>query len=110
MSPYYLVVAPRQQTIGNNHFTPATVHGNVPPQPGPPRDVTDEDILRAVRAIYGPAVNASEIADELDVSRQLIDRRLRAMCDRGLVNTRMIGRVRVWWLDDEGERLISEAD
>jgi len=82
----------------------------VPGTPGPDRQATTEGILRAIRDIYGPAAGTSEIAEKVDVSRQAADKRLRELAEEGLVNTRKIGQVRVWWLSDEGERLISDTD
>jgi len=79
-------------------------------KPGPDREVTDKEILEQLRKHYSPAMNASEIADEVDVSRQTVDKRLRNLEDDGLVNTRMVGRVRVWWLSDSGKRYLHDVD
>ena len=79
------------------------------PKPGPDREATDERILRAIRDAYAPAVGTSEIADELGVERQTVDRHLRDLSDEGYVNTKMIGQVRVWWLSDEGRKRLAEA-
>jgi DNA-binding MarR family transcriptional regulator len=79
------------------------------PKPGPDREATDERILRAIRDAYAPAVGTSEIAEELDVQRQTADRHLRSIADEGFVNTKKIGRVRVWWLSDKGRKLLAEG-
>ena len=78
------------------------------PKPGPEREATNTQILRAVRNHYSPAVGASEVAERIEVSRQTVDRHLRDMDDEGLVNTRKIGRVRVWWLTDDGRLYLDE--
>jgi len=78
-------------------------------KPGPDRQVTDKDILLELRNHYSPAMNASEISDELPVSRQTVDKRLRALEDRELVHTRKVGRVRVWWLSDAGKQFLHES-
>ena len=71
--------------------------------PGPDRQATNKQILREVRNHYSPAVGASEVAERVEVSRQTVDRHLRNLEEEGLVNTRKIGRVRVWWLSDDGK-------
>jgi len=76
------------------------------PKPGPDRQATDEMILAAIRDHYSPAVGTSEVADRIGVKRQTADKHLRNLSDRNLVNTRKIGRVRVWWLSDEGRRYL----
>lgn len=82
----------------------------MPGTPGPNRQATTEGILHAIRDIYGPAAGTSEIAEKVGVSRQAVDKHLRELADEGLVNTRKIGQVRVWWLSDDGERMISDTD
>lgn len=79
-------------------------------KPGPDRQVTDEDILYELRNHYSPAMNASEIAENVTVSRQTVDKRLRELSDRDLVHTRKVGRVRVWWLSDAGKRFLHSND
>ena len=79
-------------------------------KPGPDRQVTDKDILTELRKHYSPAMNAAEIAEEVSVSRQTVDKRLRDLDDEGLVNTRKVGRVRVWWLSDAGKRFLHNSD
>jgi len=79
------------------------------PKPGPDREATDERILRAIRDAYAPAVGTSEIADELGVERQTADRHLRDLSEEGYVNTKKIGRVRVWWLADKGRKHLAES-
>ena len=77
-------------------------------KPGPDRELDDVDVLRAVRDIYGPAVGASEVADELGVQRQTADKYLRRLAEEGYIRTRMVGQSRVWWLSDEGELKLSK--
>jgi len=76
----------------------------VPNRPGPDRQLNDVDVLDTIHDIYGPAVGTSEVADRLGVERQTADKYLRRLSEDGLVNTRKIGRARVWWLSDDGER------
>ena len=79
----------------------------MPTKPGPERKVSDGELLVAIRNQYGPAAGTSEVADRVGVQRQTADKYLRDLEDRGLVNTRKIGQVRVWWLSDEGERRVA---
>lgn len=78
--------------------------------PGPDREATDLKLLLAIRNAYAPAVGTSQIADELDVERQTADKHLRELADRGLLNTKMIGQVRVWWLHDNGREWLAEHE
>ena len=73
-------------------------------KPGPDRSVTTDGVVLAMYRTYGPAVGTSEIAEQLGVSRQAVDNRLREMETNGLVLSRKIGRSRAWWLSDRGER------
>lgn len=77
------------------------------PSPGPDREATDMDILRAIRDAYAPAVGTSEIADVVGVERQTVDKHLRDLVEQGYVITKMIGQVRVWWLSDKGRKHLS---
>lgn len=56
---------------------------------------TDEDVLAAVRA-HEPAAT-SEVADELGITRQGADRRLRKLRDEGRVNSKKIAASLVWF-------------
>lgn len=78
------------------------------PKPGPDRTATDESILKAIKDAYSPAVGTSEVAERVGVERQTADRHLRRLDEEGLVNTRMTGQSRVWWLSDEGLRYLDD--
>ena len=62
---------------------------------------TDADVLAAVRE-REPAAT-SEVADELGVTRQSIDVRLRKLVDSGRVARKKIGAAAVWWVPDEAD-------
>ncbi len=62
-------------------------------------EVTADDVVAAVRA-HDPAAT-SEIGDELGVSRQAADRRLRRLRDDGRVSSKKIGASLVWFLPRE---------
>lgn len=66
------------------------------------RTVDDPDVLAAVRA-HDPAAT-SEIAEELGISRQGADRRLRSLRDDGEVSSKKIGASLVWFLPRDTRR------
>jgi predicted transcriptional regulator len=77
---------------------------------GPARQATVSRILRAIRNHYAPAVGAADIAEEIGVARQTVDNRLRDMWDDGLVDSKKVGRSRIWWITNTGNRKLSEHD
>lgn len=66
------------------------------------RGVEDGDILAAVRA-HDPAAT-SEIAEEVGISRQGADRRLRELRNAGKVSSKKIGASLVWFMPREHGR------
>jgi predicted ArsR family transcriptional regulator len=60
---------------------------------------TDAEILAAVRT-HEPAAT-SEVADEVDMTRQGADRRLRSLRDEGRVSSKKIGASLVWFAPHE---------
>jgi hypothetical protein len=83
-------------------------------------EYTDAEILAAVRA-HEPAAT-SEVAGELDMTRQGADRRLRLLRDDGRVSSKKIGASLVWFapdqaavrdaggVSDDGERYPTSSD
>jgi predicted ArsR family transcriptional regulator len=61
---------------------------------------TDEDFLAAVRD-HMPAAT-SEVAEHVGCVRQNADRRLRALRERGRVESKKIGASLVWFTADTG--------
>lgn len=72
-------------------------------KPGPDPTADRKSILKALALAYPPVLGTSDIAERTGVSRQAADQRLRRMADDGLVDTRKIGRVRVWWITNNGK-------
>jgi DNA-binding Lrp family transcriptional regulator len=71
--------------------------------------VSNTDVVAAVRA-HDPAAT-SEIGDELGISRQAADRRLRRLRDDGRVSSKKIGASLVWFLPREtGARAPGDAE
>ena len=69
-------------------------------------EVTDDDILAAVRA-HEPAAT-SEVAGEVGMSRQGTDRRLRRLRDSGRVSSKKIAASLVWF-DAQGDETDAPA-
>lgn len=59
-------------------------------------DHSDSEVVAAVRA-HDPAAT-SEVAKELDISRQAADSRLRSLRDAGEVSSKKIGASLVWFM------------
>jgi predicted nucleotidyltransferase len=65
-------------------------------------EVTDEVILSVLRQGDAPAVTATEVAAEVDMTRRAVTRRLKRMHDEGLVGRKEVGaRAVVWWLTED---------
>lgn len=77
------------------------------PKPGPDRELDDVDILQFVSDAYGPAVGTSDVASHFDVRTQTASNYLNRLHKEGLLDTRKVGRARIWWLTPAGEREIS---
>ena len=77
-------------------------------KPGPDRKVTDVDVLTAIMTHYAPAVGTSDVADEVGISRQAVDKYLWDLEEDGLIRTRRVGQARVWWLTDDGKEWLYE--
>jgi predicted ArsR family transcriptional regulator len=60
--------------------------------------VTNQDILAAVDT-HSPAAT-SEVADEIDMTRQGADARLRRLHESGDVEKKKIGASLVWFIND----------
>jgi predicted ArsR family transcriptional regulator len=68
-------------------------HGN--------QKVTDEELLAAFDDIEGPFVTAGELADRLPISRTAINKRLKDLQSRGVIESKKPTKTMVgWWLSD----------
>jgi len=79
-----LAMGEDQQRDQNGQFTP----GN-----------TDNDVVAAVRA-HEPAAT-SEVAQELGLTRQGADHRLRQLRDKGRIESKKIAASLVWYVADD---------
>lgn len=68
--------------------------------------VSDEKILCAIADHFAPAVGTADIAEQVGLSRQGVDHRLRNLKDDGLVEKYHVGRSIVWYLTPAGERYL----
>ena len=60
--------------------------------------VTEQDILKVFDATDDPFLTASEIANQLPVSRQAVHHRLEQMCEKALVDKKKTcARGAGWW-------------
>lgn len=75
----------------------------MPPTPGPERQLDDDEILSYISEAYGPAVGTSDVAGYFEVETQTAKNYLDRLADEGYVNTRKVGRARIWWLTDAGD-------
>jgi predicted transcriptional regulator len=72
--------------------------------------VADTDILEALALSPDPVLVASEVAEEVDLTRQGVFNRLQELEEAGLVNSAMKASARVWWITPEGKRQLSDSD
>ena len=69
---------------------------------GRPKDVTCEEVIEAVAEIDKPVANCPLLADVLDVSKQVVLRRLQELEEEGRVERWKVGgRAVVWWPSNE---------
>jgi len=78
--------------------------------PGRNKEVSDEEIARAIALHPDPVVTASEVAESVDMSKQGVNKRLRELADEGYVVRKEVGaRAVIYWLDDKGRELAADA-
>lgn len=71
--------------------------------------VTEQDILKEFDRIDAPFLTASELAEQLEISRQAANYRLKQMRDNGLVNSKKAGARSVGWWAEVAPRLSPEV-
>lgn len=71
-------------------------------RPGPDPTVSDEQILELFRDSDDPVLTASEIADQVDLTRRNVLNRLKDLETEGALRSKKVGgRSTVWWLPGE---------
>lgn len=73
---------------------------------GRKREVSDRELLVAARNIPEPVFTAKEVAQEVDMTQQGVDKRLRKLEDDQLVNSAKKGASRVWWVTYRGRKFV----
>lgn len=71
--------------------------------------VTDQDVLKVFDYADAPILTASEIADELPITREATGRRLKRMLEDGLVDRKKTGASAVAWWATVAPRLSDDA-
>jgi predicted ArsR family transcriptional regulator len=62
---------------------------------------TAEAVLKVLETSDDPVMTAKEIADQLEVSRDTVGRKLARLSEEGKVNQKKVGaRAVVWWTED----------
>jgi predicted ArsR family transcriptional regulator len=75
------------------------------------RQVSDEEILRLFAVSPDPIVTAKELAHNLPISQQAVNKRLGQLEGEGLITSRKVGASAVvYWLTEEGRRTLSKAE
>jgi predicted ArsR family transcriptional regulator len=75
------------------------------------RQVSDEEILRLFAVSPDPIVTAKELARNLPISQQAVNKRLGQLEESGLITSRKVGASAVvYWLTEGGRQTLSEAE
>lgn len=78
---------------------------------GRPATVEDEEVIRAIALHPEPVVTASDIHEELNLTPDGARERLKSLAEDGLLGMkRPGGSALVFWLTDDGKKLLSEID
>lgn len=62
------------------------------------KKVTDEQIIQLFKDSDDPVLTAPELTECLPISRQQVNKRLRDLRDRGLLESKQSGSGQVWWI------------
>lgn len=71
--------------------------------------VSDNDLLKSFDRADAPVMTASELAEELPMTREAISRRLSRMRDAGLVDRKKTGARAVAWWAERAPRISEES-
>ena len=63
--------------------------------------ITTADVMRVFESVDGPAITSSDVANDLDCSKEVARKRLRELQDVGRVERRKSGRTVLWWQTTE---------
>lgn len=71
--------------------------------------ITDKQILRHFVKSNDPVTTAPELAEKLPISKTGVYKRLRNLDEKGLINSKKIGRGKAWWITEDGEDFLKDA-
>jgi len=76
---------------------------------GRPPKVSDEEILRGIATVYGPAT-VSELIEDIDINRSGMNKRLDKLVEQGLVREKTAGaNAVVYWLSETGQKELDNS-
>jgi DNA-binding MarR family transcriptional regulator len=76
---------------------------------GRPPKVSDEEILRGIATVYGPAT-VSDLIEDIDINRSGMNKRLDDLVERELVREKTVGaNAVVYWLSDDGQKHLDNS-
>jgi len=76
---------------------------------GRPPKVSDEEILRGIATVYGPAT-VSELIEDIDINRSGMNKRLDKLVEQGLVREKTAGaNAVVYWLSEAGQKELDNS-
>jgi hypothetical protein len=78
--------------------------------PGPEASDEDVEILRHIKLRPEPFATARDIEPDMSVGYKQTRNRLDDLSEAGLLNVKMVGTTKVYWLSDEGKIALSQAD
>jgi DeoR/GlpR family transcriptional regulator of sugar metabolism len=68
---------------------------------GPQRTVTDDELIRTIQAMELPFVTASDVAEEIDTTRQTSHRYLQELVEQGRLQRHKVGASAViYWIPE----------
>lgn len=78
--------------------------------PSHSKGIPDVDYLRLFALSPDPVVTAGELTEELPVTNQAVNTRLKRMSRDGLVESKKVGAsARVYWITQEGRDYLAEC-
>jgi len=105
--PQVLKVPVRKQSNYHRRFANPPIIGLM--TPGRDKSVSDSRLLVEFVLASDPAFFASELADNVPISRVQVNSRLDQLEEQGLVASKTASGRRLWWLTDDGRQRATEA-
>lgn len=68
--------------------------------------VEDEEIILAIRNHPHPSLSTNEVSDGIEIGQQRTYERPTDLAESELVQTKILGNSRAWWLTDRGEKFL----